>query len=54
MLIRGDDGFLEMVATERIADNLPTPGDTRFEIRVRSFGFAGQGWTEILHLLQKN
>lgn len=44
MLICEGDNFLEMIATERIPDNLPTPGDTRFEIRVQSFGFAGQGW----------
>ncbi|HEY9630621.1 MAG TPA: hypothetical protein V6C84_25270 [Coleofasciculaceae cyanobacterium] len=44
MLIREGNNFLEMIATERIPDHLPTPGDTRFEIRVRSSGFAGQGW----------
>ncbi|XGV95719.1 MAG: hypothetical protein ACAF41_23625 [Leptolyngbya sp. BL-A-14] len=44
MLIREGDDFLEMIATERTPDHLPTPGDTRFEIRVESFGFAGQGW----------
>ncbi|HEY9631347.1 MAG TPA: hypothetical protein V6C84_28995 [Coleofasciculaceae cyanobacterium] len=44
MLIRERDNFLEMTATERVPDHLHTPGDTRFEIRVESFGFAGQGW----------
>jgi hypothetical protein len=44
MLIREGDNFLEMIAAERIPDHLPTPGDTRFGIRVESFGFAGQGW----------
>ncbi|MGL5078828.1 MAG: hypothetical protein ACRDBG_23775, partial [Waterburya sp.] len=44
MLICEGDNFLEMIATERVPDHLPTPGDTHFEIRVRSSGFAGQGW----------
>jgi hypothetical protein len=49
MLIREDDNFFEMIATERIT----TPKDTQFEIgvsfeiRVQSFGFAGQCWTSI-------
>ncbi len=47
MLIREGDNFLEVIALERITGNLPTLGDTRFEIRVQSFGFAGQGWTWI-------
>ena len=47
MLIREGDNFLEVIALERITGNLPTPGDTQFEIRVQSFGFAGQGWTWI-------
>ncbi|MBE9182755.1 hypothetical protein IQ268_29915 [Oculatella sp. LEGE 06141] len=44
MLICERDNFLEMIATERIPDHFPTPGDTRFEISVQSFGFAGQAW----------
>lgn len=33
-----------MIATERVPVHLPTSGDTRFDIKVQSFGFAGQGW----------
>ncbi|MGG6293988.1 hypothetical protein ACQ4M4_06155 [Leptolyngbya sp. AN02str] len=47
MLLREGSNFLEMIATERIPEHLPAPGDTRFEIRVQSFGFLGQGWTWI-------
>lgn len=44
MLICEGDNSVEIVAIDRVSDHLPTPGDTQFEIKIQSFGFAGQGW----------
>jgi hypothetical protein len=43
MVIRYGDNFVEIVATNRVPENEPTPGDTRLVITVCSHGFAGQG-----------
>jgi hypothetical protein len=52
MLIREGDNFLEMIATYRAPDYSTEPGNTKFEIRVQSFGFTGQGrtWIDALTL----
>ena len=48
MLIREGNNVVEILATDRVADHLPTPGDTRLAITVSSNGFSGQGsaWVE--------
>ncbi|MBE9009643.1 hypothetical protein IQ250_05440 [Pseudanabaenaceae cyanobacterium LEGE 13415] len=53
MLICEGDDFLEMTVTDRIPDHLPASGDTRFEIKVQSFGFSGQSsvWIDRLALI---
>ena len=47
MLIRNGNDFLEMIPLERVAEHLPTPGDTRFAVRIQSGAFSGQGTTWI-------
>ncbi len=48
MLIREGSDNLEIVATERVPEHLPSAGDTRLAITVTSRGFTGAGaaWVE--------
>ncbi len=44
MVIREGSDTIEIVATERVPEHLPSAGDTRLAITVQSRGFAGEGW----------
>jgi hypothetical protein len=48
MVIREGSDRVEVVATDRVPDHLPTPGDTQLAIAVQSRGFAAEGstWVE--------
>jgi hypothetical protein len=52
MVIREGGDWLEVVATDRVPDHLPTPGDTRLSVAIESQGFAGRGstWVEASRL----
>ena len=43
MLIRNLDNLIEITPLERVPAHLPTPGDTRFAVRIQSENFAGEG-----------
>lgn len=49
MVIRQGDDVVEVTPLERVAAHLPTPGDTRLAIRIRSGRFTGEGevWVEL-------
>ena len=48
MVIGEGANRLEIVATERVPDHLPTPGDTRFTIAVsaEAYSAAGSAWID--------
>ena len=52
VVIREGSDSIEVIATERVSNHLPSAGDTRFEVAVRSRGFTGKGstWAEALAL----
>lgn len=43
MIISEGASRLEMIASERVPDHLPTPGDTRFSIAVSAEAYSGTG-----------
>lgn len=54
MVLEERGNLLEVLPIERVPSNFPTPGDTRFSIRIRSGEFCGAGtaWID-LPTLQK-
>ena len=42
MVIREGHNFVEIIATDRVAENLPRPGDTRLAVKACSGGFSGE------------
>jgi hypothetical protein len=50
--IRQGNDRIELIATDRVADHLPTSGDVELTVMVQSQGFVGDGchWVEAPHL----
>jgi hypothetical protein len=47
MVIREGNDSIEIRPTEQVPDHLPSAGDVRLAIAVRSQGLAGEGWAWI-------
>ena len=45
MLIRSGEDYVELIPTDRVSDQLPTPGNTRLNVTICSSGFRGSGST---------